>query len=809
MPIGEGLYRSQDQIEEDAQTGPGWTIDQQKPGMWEGLGLSVPRGLGQGVANGIAALAHGLQYPGQESTTDAMLNGPMAASYAIAHPESPQQPLEPWMKGWQGEAERAEAGARRASQDLVPDPRTTGSAANVVQGFTRAVTEFGAGALAGGPIAGAGVVGTTEGYARYLDLKDQGVDDETARRSGILTGITNAAGAVLPMALPGKFLAGLSTPAALLTQAGTGAAINTSFGAVARAGDAEILRKAGYSEMADQMEPWDKMNLATDAISGLFFGATAGFHGLRADPSVRDAAKVVQNRQEVINRAPGVPVDMKSAAVHQESLRTALDQLSNDQPVHIDADSIAGATFARPEQDPEFSAKIIRQEFERANVLQDAKEFDDWLAGRLQEEKAPAEVPRGTEVGEPLTAESVQARLEEAQARLEATTERTPEEVEAEKERLKQPPELHAQRVERLGGEEQAESAVQQEAEAPNIERAAAQKDLEKVQADQVALATATDPAAAAIAARPNLEIVRPRTVPSPDATHDSILEYLAKHPQGISREEAKAQGIDPAAMKMAQATVKTWRAWRKTGMTFDEAAEHLNEAGYPVVNAEGRPDPNVLLDRLDMETRGHPQYSHFNERWLEERAAAHEEIEKEMAAANKGHEAAPEAVKLAELAQRAAFYDKDAVKDVMADDEHPDPQTALESIIEHGEETERIRAHEAGEGLPAALPGHQDPFDLSGYSERDLTERERAQGESDRGAAAARSESEQRAAADRERGQFELTGSERASDANPRQADIFSAAASLDQAREVEKQAAAEADIAFKAAADCGARHA
>ena len=75
----------------------------------------------------------------------------------------------------------------------------------------------------------------------------------------------------------------------------------------------------------------------------------------------------------------------------------------------------------------------------------------------------------------------------------------------------------------------------------------------------------------------------------------------------GLSRAEAKAQGIDPAYFKEA----RYFRLFpKKKGMTFDQAAEALSEKGYPVLNAEGRYDPNVLLDKLSDGLSGKKIYS-------------------------------------------------------------------------------------------------------------------------------------------------------------------------------------------------------
>ena len=100
----------------------------------------------------------------------------------------------------------------------------------------------------------------------------------------------------------------------------------------------------------------------------------------------------------------------------------------------------------------------------------------------------------------------------------------------------------------------------------------------------------------------------------APNNRHDSILQYLARHSRGIDSEEAEAQGIDRADMALPAAHVGIKRAFRKGGMTFDEAAEHLHESGYRVANRQGHYDPNVLLDKISDELRGRPHFSVHNE---------------------------------------------------------------------------------------------------------------------------------------------------------------------------------------------------
>jgi GGDEF domain-containing protein len=120
---------------------------------------------------------------------------------------------------------------------------------------------------------------------------------------------------------------------------------------------------------------------------------------------------------------------------------------------------------------------------------------------------------------------------------------------------------------------------------------------------------------------------IDPQSVPAgkverqlgPDAKHDSILQYLARHPRGLDREEAESQGIDKADMALSPAHVGIKRAFRRAGMSFDHAAETLAQEGYPVTDDHGHYSPNVLLDRISDELRGQKHYSVHNEAHLPE----------------------------------------------------------------------------------------------------------------------------------------------------------------------------------------------
>jgi hypothetical protein len=131
------------------------------------------------------------------------------------------------------------------------------------------------------------------------------------------------------------------------------------------------------------------------------------------------------------------------------------------------------------------------------------------------------------------------------------------------------------------------------------------------------------------------LPVLGKRNFQTSDPTQDSIIQWLAKHSRGIDSVEARAQGIDPADFGAQAAKMGIKRAFRNGGMSFDEAAEALHQAGYPVADEFGNYSPNALLDSIDSELRGRPVYSIANTRRFAE-------LEHEMAAPPNGETPEP-----------------------------------------------------------------------------------------------------------------------------------------------------------------------
>ncbi|HEX5461878.1 MAG TPA: hypothetical protein VFX20_18080 [Steroidobacteraceae bacterium] len=218
-----------------------------------------------------------------------------------------------------------------------------------------------------------------------------------ALASAAVTGVTAAAGALIP----GGF------GASLFSKIATGAAANVGLGLTNRYADHKILEAAGYKDMADQARVWDGVGMFTDALLGGAFGGLAHLHaaaeaGRSKDgapsaldqPGVRDAALTANLAMRDRAGAPGAPVDPASAATHQEALETAIGQLSRNEPVNVaDIDGRDAAFVQRPAQETSDVQELFTNALKEGGVLEEQHSVDlleRALNARLTGEKPEA-----------------------------------------------------------------------------------------------------------------------------------------------------------------------------------------------------------------------------------------------------------------------------------------------------------------------------------------------------------------------------------------------------------------------------------
>lgn len=390
-------FEDQDGAAADRMSSPEATPeDAIRPGVWSGLNPVTPlRGIASGALEAGSVLVHGL--PG---LARALSQGDQGDVSSTLEQQADQQrdpnvkpPWEQPLTDWSNQTADA---ARAGAKSVTPDPRTTGSAANLVFGASKVLTEGGLSlaATAGNIPAAATTMGYISGMARYRDLKDQGVDDATAEKLATTEGILQGAGMVAPIGLPAKWIEAMTPVRQALTQLATGAAANAGQGVASRYITHKILADAGYTDLAEQNKALDGEAIAADLIAGSFFGGAhyADQRGELADRArqlalndqldtqIRDAAKVVQTeRMAAVDRAPGVPVDPQSQAMHQAALEKSVTDLLQDRPVNVE-DEATGATFARPaegESTQQPLREMMINEFKNAGVADEAAKFDE------------------------------------------------------------------------------------------------------------------------------------------------------------------------------------------------------------------------------------------------------------------------------------------------------------------------------------------------------------------------------------------------------------------------------------------------
>lgn len=293
--------------------------------------------------------------------------------------------------------------ARQNAKALTPDPATTGLAAQTLHSLASGVTEYSIGALAGGPVAGAAAVGTTEAVSRFQDLKEQGVDSETARASAGLTGIAAGLGAFMPG----------GWGSSLLTRLATGAGANAGFGLANRYLDHKILEDGDYKEMADQQRVWDGTQLLTDTVLGAAFGGLAHLHAgkeetrvnatssgrmaAREAPGLEDAALTANLALRDRAAAPGVATDPASAAAHQAALEEATASLLKGEPVDVSHTGVDRADFAaRPAADVTAPEELLVNVLKESGILEEERNLqalEEALGRRMRREPEPVQTP--------------------------------------------------------------------------------------------------------------------------------------------------------------------------------------------------------------------------------------------------------------------------------------------------------------------------------------------------------------------------------------------------------------------------------
>lgn len=214
---------------------------------------------------------------------------------------------------------------QRLNKSLAPDPYTSGFIGQLANSFFDVGGTFVAGTLAGGPAAGAALLGSSSAYSTTQEALNRGEDPITAIGHGAIEGTALAIGARLPASFGGNVLKNTLV---------YGPAINTVSGVAYRGLVSDWLKARGFDELSQEYKALDIQSLMVDAVIGGLFGAVGARFNKAADMDAALAAH--ENLHIEIDTAPGVPVDLKSRNAHTEAVVKATKDLLEDKQVDVE-----------------------------------------------------------------------------------------------------------------------------------------------------------------------------------------------------------------------------------------------------------------------------------------------------------------------------------------------------------------------------------------------------------------------------------------------------------------------------------------
>ncbi|EGS5184400.1 TPA: hypothetical protein ACP4U4_001403 [Escherichia coli] len=309
--------------------------------------------------------------------------------------------------------------AEQQVKRLTPDAATTGTAGQILYGLFDMGGQAVVGTTLGGPVGGAAVVTSLQGFSEFERLTAQGVDFRTAQEAGLVQGITAGAGTLIPMSLGlragGALAEGVAAQLARTGESSVrraaatavratpdiayAAGTNIAFGMAQRGLTAKTLRDGGYSEMANQYDVLDRQAIAIDAVLGVAFGGVGRFINSRGEstnapnfsPVDIDAALAANAAHHAeIDIAPGVPINVLSRNSHIQALRKAMSDVSQGRSVDV-ASIVESASFSEIPGRKSLLSQAVNEALSSVDDGVTARAIEN----RLLEEQAAQLLPRG------------------------------------------------------------------------------------------------------------------------------------------------------------------------------------------------------------------------------------------------------------------------------------------------------------------------------------------------------------------------------------------------------------------------------
>lgn len=230
--------------------------------------------------------------------------------------------------------------------------------------------------------------GLASGTRTYKDLRDEGVDHETALKAGTISGGATYIG--------GKFAGVYGT--SLIKKAFTGGSTNVLLGVGERQAIGGYLYHKGYGDLADHYSKLETAHIGAEFIIGAGLGA---IHGKGNHPDIKphevDIAQAVKNDiDDIVTSSPGIPTTHQSAEIHARTLDRAILAMERGEEVRVDPvqmDLMLGDMVAKPE---------LELSPEMRQLLKQAEEF----------------VPKSREVKAPIAQDPLSPRIPEYERKL-------------------------------------------------------------------------------------------------------------------------------------------------------------------------------------------------------------------------------------------------------------------------------------------------------------------------------------------------------------------------------------------------------
>lgn len=303
--------------------------DVKKPSIWAQAGEIA------------AAPFKGVAQAGMQTARNANAVAPLQVGNPLAMSPTEQEDM---LTAGNITREDQDVALRKAVSALKPDSITSTTASMILQDGARLLTKVGMYSVAGGfPGAVAGT-GMDEGLTGFMEMRDQGVDVNTAAQVGAVRGVSTAVGVALPAV--GK--TALQT-VGLVAAGGPGSFMAEQV--VTRS----ILEQANYPDLAREHDPTDLVGLGVSvAVPGVVGYALhrakarnakaaappakeAPSEGaiLAATQDMRDAAHVAYANQVIEANNLGERADPQARHTHLQAIDAATKAMNEGQPFTV------------------------------------------------------------------------------------------------------------------------------------------------------------------------------------------------------------------------------------------------------------------------------------------------------------------------------------------------------------------------------------------------------------------------------------------------------------------------------------------